>query len=234
MPAGGGRLRRSGKVCKYRGMDARTPTSTGATPAAPISSGPSRPSDRGALDQFMARRRRGPLGSRALRPAGGGAGRRGRPGARHLRLHQGGDGLPRRRGAHGPGDLEDYGSLLEEVILYATGWASGPAGLADVHAQHVRQRFGGLERARRCPPSSPPATRETTARSVSASGKRATRRIPGTSCSSRRVRRASRRRARAATPAALEAVRTAPSATNKQPWRIVDVGGDWHFYHTAQ
>jgi nitroreductase len=28
----------------------------------------------------------------------------------------------------------------------------------------------------------------------------------------------------------LEAVRWAPSASNKQPWRIVRDGGDWHFY----
>ena len=30
--------------------------------------------------------------------------------------------------------------------------------------------------------------------------------------------------------AALEAVRMAPSATNRQPWRIVRRGADWHFY----
>jgi len=29
---------------------------------------------------------------------------------------------------------------------------------------------------------------------------------------------------------ALEAVRMAPSATNKQPWRVVRRGDDWHFY----
>jgi nitroreductase len=31
-------------------------------------------------------------------------------------------------------------------------------------------------------------------------------------------------------PRLLEAVRWAPSASNKQPWRIVLDGGDWHFY----
>lgn len=29
---------------------------------------------------------------------------------------------------------------------------------------------------------------------------------------------------------ALEAVRIAPSAVNKQPWRIVKIGNDFHFY----
>ena len=28
----------------------------------------------------------------------------------------------------------------------------------------------------------------------------------------------------------LELVRLAPSASNKQPWRILKLGGDWHFY----
>jgi nitroreductase len=31
-------------------------------------------------------------------------------------------------------------------------------------------------------------------------------------------------------PRLLEAVRWSPSASNKQPWRIVRVGDDWHFY----
>jgi hypothetical protein len=30
--------------------------------------------------------------------------------------------------------------------------------------------------------------------------------------------------------AVLEGVRMAPSASNKQPWRIVRTGADWHFY----
>jgi hypothetical protein len=30
--------------------------------------------------------------------------------------------------------------------------------------------------------------------------------------------------------AILEGVRMAPSASNKQPWRIVRTGADWHFY----
>jgi len=151
---------------------------------------------------------------------------------------------------HGPRDLEDYGYLLEEVILYATALGLGTCWLGGTFTRSTFvRRFGGLQRDETMP-------------AVVSTG------YPGGDGAERiRQREEGDRRMPAAElfvdgrwgepleasgaggyARALEAVRMGPSATNKQPWRIVrgvvagasaavgrpDAGGTtahaWHFY----
>jgi nitroreductase len=141
-------------------------------------------------------------------------------------------------------DLEDYGYLTEQAVLFATGlglgtcWLGGtftkgtfaarlgglqpdeivPAVVslgyaADDGAERIRQREAG---SRRLPASSlffvdrlgaPPVTGAALAHEGASA--------PGEADSFAAI---------------LEGVRMAPSASNKQPWRIVRTGADWHFY----
>ncbi len=134
-----------------------------------------------------------------------------------------------------PSDLEDYGYLLEQVILYATGLGLGTCWLGGTFTRSTFvRRFGGLRRGETMPAVvSIGLHRRRRHASASASARRA-----AAGCRSselffeRQLRPAARRRCRRrrATPSALEAVRMAPSATNKQPWRLVRDGAAWHFY----
>jgi nitroreductase len=131
----------------------------------------------------------------------------------------------------GPGDLEDYGYLLEEVVLEATRIGLGTCWLGGTFTRSTfTSRFGGVARDEVIP-------------AVVSTG------YPGDDGTERiRAREEGTRRfppdelffadelgvplgaAADGYGEALEAVRMAPSATNKQPWRVVRRGGDWHFY----
>ena len=190
--------------------------------------------DRRALAEYMASRTRGPLGSAvrfgliAASPDDAGALRR----LGTYGFIKGATGYIAGAVRRGPGDLEDYGYLLEEVILRATGLGLGTCWLGGTFTRSTfTSRFGGLSRDEAMP-------------AVVATG------YPGDDGSERiREREEGARRfppselffdgefgepnglERADGYAgALEAVRMGPSATNKQPWRIVRRGGDWHFY----
>jgi nitroreductase len=140
----------------------------------------------------------------------------------------------------GPGDMEDYGYLLERAVLEATElglgtcWLGGtfnkssfarkidvqkdevmPAVVAtgypteDSHKHWMRRRIGA---ERRLPPErlffedgpATPLDLGATAATDSADADALAR--------------------------LLEVVRWAPSASNKQPWRVVRDGKNWHFY----
>jgi hypothetical protein len=135
-----------------------------------------------------------------------------------------------------PDDLEDYGYLLERVVLYATALGLGTCWLGGTftRSSFVR-RFGGLERGETMP----------AVVSIGLIGDDGSERIREREEGSRRLPASELFFAglfgepldldRAGGYAdALEAVRVAPSATNKQPWRVVrgdgDGGGAWHFY----
>ena len=171
-----------------------------------------------------------------------------------------------------PKDLEDYGYLLEEVILYATALGLGTCWLGGTFTRSTFvRRFGGLGRDETMP----------AVVSTGYPGDDGVERIRQREEGDRRMPAAelffdgrwgepleleastaggyagSERSASAGGHAepeggssaagyarALEAVRMGPSATNKQPWRIVRGGGDtaggtaeadrrdpdWHFY----
>ena len=85
-----------------------------------------------ALEAFMITRTRGPLGSAvrfgliAAEPDDASALRR----LGTYGFIKGATGFIVGAVKSGPGDLEDYGYLLEEVVLHATGLGLGPAGSA--------------------------------------------------------------------------------------------------------
>ena len=131
-----------------------------------------------------------------------------------------------------PRDLEDYGHLLEQAILFATGLGLGTCWLGGTFTKSsFAARMGGLERDEVMP----------AVVSVGHIGDDGTERIREREAGSRRLPASSLFFAeRFGEPldigsaggyaAVLEGVRMAPSATNKQPWRIVRRNGDWHFY----
>lgn len=131
-----------------------------------------------------------------------------------------------------PHDLEDYGYLLERVVLCATDLGLGTCWLGGTftRSSFVR-RFGGLRRDETMP----------AVVSVGLIGDDGSERIREREEGSRRLPSSELFFERsfdepldlgAVGPyaEALEAVRMAPSATNKQPWRIVRDGAAWHFY----
>ncbi len=194
----------------------------------PISAG-----DQETLEEYMAQKTRGPLGT----PARFGL----------IAASSDDEGALKRLGTYGfikgargfivgavrkgPSDLEDYGYLLEEVVLEATGLGLGTCWLGGTFTRSTfTSRFGGVGRDETIP-------------AVVSTG------YPGDDGSGRiREREEGTRRfppdelffaGELGVPLgagadgygeALEAVRMAPSATNKQPWRIVRRGDDWHFY----
>ena len=132
----------------------------------------------------------------------------------------------------GPADLEDYGYLLEEVILHATELGLGTCWLGGTFTRSTfTKRFGGLRADETIP-------------AVVCTG------YPGDDGAERiREREEGERRfphgelffeGEFGVPldaertdgyaGALAAVRMGPSATNKQPWRILRHGDEWHFY----
>lgn len=132
----------------------------------------------------------------------------------------------------GPHDLEDYGYLLERAVLEATDLELGTCWLGGTFSKSSFARRISAERQEVVP-------------AVISLG------YPAESSRNGRLRRqvGSERRLAvdelffeekrgvpfdvSADPlwaAILEAVRWAPSASNKQPWRLIHAGGDWHFY----
>ena len=213
--------------------------------------------DRHRLTAFMESRRVGPLGSearfgliaaepddrRALRRLGTYGFIKGATGFVVGAVHR------------GPKDLEDYGYLLEEVILYATALGLGTCWLGGTFTRSTFvRRFGGLEGGETMPavvatgyPADDGAERirqreEGDRRmpaaelffdgrwgeplelgKAAAGGQAEPGSVPGAGGYARAPDLDPYARA-------LEAVRMGPSATNKQPWRIVRGGSDWHFY----
>jgi len=195
---------------------------------------------RSLLEAFMIARTTGPLGSHArfrLIAAAPGD----RESLRRLGTYgfiKGATGFIVGAVRHAPGDLEDYGHLLEQIVLYATELELGTCWLGGTFTRSTFvRRFGGLERGETLP----------AVVSIGLIGDDGAERI--------REREEGARRLPVAQlffedgfgepldpgraggyAAALDAVRMAPSATNKQPWRIVLARGRpgsaaaWHFY----
>jgi len=201
--------------------------------------------DKARLDEFMASCTEGPFGSQARFGLIAAA-----PDDRHALRRLGTYGFIKDAtgfvlGAvqRAPKDLEDYGYQVEKVILYATGIGLGTCWLGGTFTRSTFvRRFGGLRRGETMP----------AVVSTGYIGDDGTERIREREEGSRRfppaelffenewgvpLTVATARGSAGADPyaAALEAVRMAPSATNKQPWRIVRTPGpgdrrEWHFY----
>jgi nitroreductase len=204
--------------------------------------------DKARLNEFMASRTVGPLGSQA-RFGLIAAAADDRRALRRLGTYgfiKGATGFIVGAVQRAPKDLEDYGDLLEEVILYATAVGLGTCWLGGTFTRSTFvRRFGGLRRGETMP----------AVVSTGYIGDDGTERIREREEGDRRLPPAGLFfEGEWGTPlaaagagryaAALEAVRMAPSATNKQPWRIVRTaspdctagghgpggGHDWHLY----
>jgi nitroreductase len=132
----------------------------------------------------------------------------------------------------GPGDLEDYGYLLEEVILRATELGLGTCWLGGTFTRSTfTSRFGGVDNDEVMPAvvsigyPGDDGTERIREREEGA------RRLPADElfCADEFGEPLGLERA-GGYGGALAPVRMAPSATNKQPWRVVRRDGDWHFY----
>ena len=190
--------------------------------------------ERQLLRAFMAGTTAGPLGSQA-RIALIAASPDDRDALRRLGTYgfiKGATGFIAGAVGRAPKDLEDYGYLLEQVILYATGLGLGTCWLGGTFTRSTFvRRFGGLRRGETLP----------AVVSIGLIGDDGTERIRERKEGSRRLPSVELffergfgepldLGAAGAYAAALEAVRMAPSATNKQPWRLVREGASWHFY----
>lgn len=131
-------------------------------------------------------------------------------------------------------DLEDYGYVLEKIILYATDLDLGTCWLG---GNFVRSNFSkkiGLLTDERLPAvasvgliKDPVKARQTLARRMAKADQRLDWEylfFDG------QFGNPLDRAAAGAFTVPLDMVRLAPSAKNYQPWRIVKIGKDWHFY----
>ena len=132
----------------------------------------------------------------------------------------------------GAKDLEDYGHLLEQVILDATGLGLGTCWLGGTFTRSTfTARFGGVARGETIPAVVSIGYPADDGRERIREREEGARRLPPEELFFDSSFGAPLERARMdGFVDALEAVRMAPSATNKQPWRLVRSGGDWHFY----
>jgi hypothetical protein len=189
--------------------------------------------DRAALEAFMATRTRGPLGTAArfrllaAEPDDASALRR----LGTYGFIKGATGFIVGAVTAGPGDLEDYGYLLEEVVLRATELGLGTCWLGGTFTRGAfTSRFGGVSRGETIP-----AVVSAGYPADDGSGRihereHGDRRLPPDELFFAREWAEPLGPGSDGYAGALEAVRMAPSATNRQPWRIVRRGHDWHFY----
>ena len=190
--------------------------------------------DRDRLTGFMATKTSGPLGSQArfgliaATPDDAGALRR----LGTYGFIKGATGYIVGAVHAAPRDLEDFGYLLEEVVLHASGMGLGTCWLGGTFTRSsFTSRFGGVRRGEKIPAVVSTGYIGDDGSARIREREEGGRRFPATEIffadrfgEPLGVERAGDY------AAALEAVRMAPSATNKQPWRIVRCGSDWHFY----
>jgi hypothetical protein len=140
----------------------------------------------------------------------------------------------------GPGDMEDYGYCLERAVLEATDLGLGTCWLGGTFTKSSFARRIDAQ-----PDEVIPAVvaagypKEDSRKHWMRRGVGADRRLPSSQLffegGPGTPWEAARSADIAGDPAVsfadlLETVRWAPSASNKQPWRLVHSGGNWHFY----
>jgi hypothetical protein len=139
-------------------------------------------------------------------------------------------------GAAGPGDknLEDYGYLLEGIVLRATDLGLGTCWLGGTFTKSSFAKKISAQPGELLPAVAsvgyierPEAVRDTLFRQRLG----ANHRLPWTSqFFNEQFGSALAPETAGAYAAPLEMARLAPSASNRQPWRVVKAGPLWHFY----
>jgi hypothetical protein len=136
--------------------------------------------------------------------------------------------------AAGEAWLEDYGYVMEELVLLATDLGLGTCWLGGSFSRSSFSRAIGAEAGERVPavaalgvvPDPEAARNGVIRRRV-----RGDQRLPWESLfSNQRFEEPLTPEAAGPFSTPLEMVRLAPSASNKQPWRIVREGRSWHFF----
>ncbi len=134
---------------------------------------------------------------------------------------------------NGPKALEDFGYLLEQAILEATDLGLGTCWLGGTFSKSSFAKRIALTQEEVMP--------AVASIGYAADGSRSGDRIRQRAGSDSRLRaeglffdgafgKPISREAAGAYAEALEAVQWAPSASNKQPWRVLHHDGAWHFY----
>jgi nitroreductase len=138
-------------------------------------------------------------------------------------------------GAVGPGEknLEDFGYLMEAIILHATGLGLGTCWLGGTFTKRRFANRFDLRDGEEIPAITSigyPAGRAHAPEAPPGQVARTRPRLPwGVLFFDGQFGNPLSEEAAGEYSTALEMVRLGPSASNKQPWRIVRDGGSWHF-----
>jgi nitroreductase len=134
---------------------------------------------------------------------------------------------------HAPGDLEDYGYLLEHAVLLATDLGLGTCWLGGTFTKSSFARKFALSESELMPAVVAVGyavedgySRDRIRRMAGSNFRRPAEELFFDGAFGSPLSPAGAR----AYAGALEMVRWAPSASNRQPWRIVRTPAGWHFY----
>lgn len=130
-------------------------------------------------------------------------------------------------------DFEQFGYVMEKLILYATSLGLGTCWLGGTFKKNEIVKMLGLRDKEVVPAISPvgyPADKESAVEALMRFAAGSKHRKPWQDLFYIRSSSKAEVRLTIEYTSALEAVRLAPSASNKQPWRIIKNDGDFHFY----
>lgn len=134
----------------------------------------------------------------------------------------------------GPRNMEDFGYCMEQVVLYATDLGLGTCWLGGTFNRSAFAAKAGLREGEQMPAVSAVgyiASKRGLVQRVIRGAARSDNRRPWTHLFYReRFGQAISTADAGAYATLLEMVRQAPSASNRQPWRIIQDGSVWHFY----
>lgn len=190
---------------------------------------------RRALAEFAASRRQGPLGS-ALRFMLIAASEEDRTALRGLGTYgfiRGAPAFVAGAVQAGGKDMEDFGYCMEEIVLLATDLGLGTCWLGGTFTKSTFARKMALAEGEAMPAVvavGHPAGRRALVDRLVRRGARGDQRLPWEQLFFEEHLRPLTPEAAGAYAVPLEMVRLAPSASNKQPWRIVRRDGAWHFF----
>ena len=128
---------------------------------------------------------------------------------------------------------EAFGFAFEELVLYAWSLGIGTTWIGGTMKRELFERAAGLQNGEIMPCISPlgyPAKKRSLKESAMRTGLRADKRLAESELFFENDFATPLHETNTAVQTALEAVRLAPSAVNKQPWRIVKCGDAYHFY----
>ncbi len=133
----------------------------------------------------------------------------------------------------GPHAEEAFGFSFEKLVLYAQTLGIGTTWIGGTMKRDLFEKAAGLKEGQIMPCMSPlgyPAKKMSIRETMMRKGVRADERKPGSELFFDRDFHIPLSEDNEELAAALEMVRLAPSAVNKQPWRVVREGKNYHFF----